>query len=85
VKRSGRSAILALLICACSSPHGRPPGGWVLSQRTQVVLLGTGTPNADPERMGSCTAVVVDGVPYLVDCGPGVVRRAAQAAERGVA
>jgi len=44
---------------------------------TQVVLLGTGTPNVDPERSGPAVAVVVNGVPYLVDFGPGVVRRAA--------
>jgi ribonuclease BN (tRNA processing enzyme) len=48
---------------------------------TKVVLLGTGTPNADPERSGPAVAVVVNGTAYLVDSGPGVVRRAA-AAER---
>jgi ribonuclease BN (tRNA processing enzyme) len=53
-------------------------------ERTQVVLLGTGTPNADPARSGPAVAVVVDDVPYLVDFGPGVVRRAAAAWERGV-
>lgn len=50
--------------------------------RTRVVLLGTGTPNADPERWGPAVAVVVDSVAYLVDAGPGVVRRAAGAARR---
>jgi ribonuclease Z len=44
---------------------------------TQVVLLGTGTPNVDPERSGPAVAIVVNGTPYLVDFGPGVVRRAA--------
>ena len=42
---------------------------------TQVVL-GTGTPGADPDRSGPATAVVVNGSAYLVDFGPGVVRRA---------
>jgi len=50
---------------------------------TQLVMLGTGTPNADPERSGPAVAVVVRGVPYLVDCGPGVVRRAAAARQAG--
>ena len=50
----------------------------------QVVLLGTGTPNADPARSGPCVAIVVDGCPYLIDFGPGVVRRAAAAHEAGV-
>ena len=45
---------------------------------TQVVLLGTGTPNVDPERSGPAVAIVVNGSPYLVDFGPGVVRRAAE-------
>jgi ribonuclease BN (tRNA processing enzyme) len=48
------------------------------------VLLGTGTPNADPDRSGPSVAVVVNGVAYLVDCGPGVVRRAAAAFRKGV-
>ena len=47
-----------------------------------VVLLGTGTPNADPDRSGPSVAVVADGQAYLVDAGPGVVRRAAAAAAR---
>lgn len=51
------------------------------TSQTKVVLLGTGTPNADPERSGPAVAVVVNGAAYLVDCGPGVVRRAV-AAER---
>jgi ribonuclease BN (tRNA processing enzyme) len=47
--------------------------------RTRVVILGTGTPNADPDRSGPAVAVVVDDQAYLVDAGAGVVRRAAQA------
>ncbi|HAM53041.1 MAG TPA: MBL fold metallo-hydrolase [Nitrospiraceae bacterium] len=46
---------------------------------TQLVLLGTGTPQPDPDRSGPATAVVVNGSAYLVDFGPGVVRRAAAA------
>jgi ribonuclease BN (tRNA processing enzyme) len=51
---------------------------------TQVVVLGTGTPLADPERSGPAVAVVVNGTAYLVDCGPGVVRRAAAAEKNGI-
>jgi ribonuclease BN (tRNA processing enzyme) len=54
------------------------------ASKTQVVMLGTGTPYADPERSGPATAVVVNGTPYLVDCGPGVIRRVAQAHKNGV-
>ena len=46
----------------------------------RVVVLGTGTPNADPERSGPAVAIVAGGQAYLVDAGPGVVRRAAAAA-----
>ena len=46
----------------------------------RVVILGTGTPNADPDRWGPAVAVVSGGRAYLVDAGAGVVRRAAAAA-----
>lgn len=45
-------------------------------------MLGTGNPVPDPDRSGPATAVVVDGVAYVFDCGPGVVRRAAAAAKK---
>jgi ribonuclease BN (tRNA processing enzyme) len=49
---------------------------------TQVVILGTGTPRADPARSGPAVAVIYNGRAYLFDAGPGVVRRAAAAAAR---
>ena len=48
--------------------------------KTQLVILGTGTPIINPDRSGPAVAVVVNGSAYLVDFGPGVVRRAAAAA-----
>src|SRR6266478_5645920 len=72
------SAILAASLAAQQQSSSSPPG------KTQVVLLGTGTPNADPDRSGPATAIVVNGSAYLVDFGPGVVRRAAEAARRGI-
>ena len=54
------------------------------STRTRVVLLGTGTPVPDPDRSGPATLIVVDDRAYLVDFGPGVVRRAEAAALKGV-
>ena len=44
---------------------------------TKLIVLGSGTPNPDPNRGGSAYALVVNETPYLVDFGPGVVRRAA--------
>ncbi|MGD9002673.1 MAG: MBL fold metallo-hydrolase [Anaerolineae bacterium] len=51
---------------------------------SKIVLLGTGTPNADPVRSGPSVAVVVNHTAYVVDVGPGVVRRAAAAYQAGV-
>ncbi len=53
-----------------------------VAQDTRVVLLGTGTPNPQPEHSGPSVAVISSDHVYLVDCGPGVVRRAAQAGIR---
>ena len=53
-------------------------------ESTQIVLLGTGTPNADPDRSGPSVAIVAGDAPYLIDFGPGVVRRAAAAFQQGV-
>ena len=50
-----------------------------MPQDTRVILLGTGTPNPDPERSGPSVAVVSGSHVYVVDCGPGIVRRAVQA------
>jgi len=45
---------------------------------TKVIVLGSGTPNPNPERYGSSYAVVVDDKAYIVDFGPGSVRRMAE-------
>lgn len=52
--------------------------------KTQIVLLGTGTPIPDPERSGPSVAIVVNDTPYIVDFGPGVVRRAEAAYRQGI-
>lgn len=56
-----------------------------LSATTQLVFLGTGTPNPNPDRLGACAAVIVNGQPYLVDAGAGCVRQAMRAKRNGVA
>jgi len=48
-----------------------------LYSETKLIVLGSGTPNPDPNRAGSAYAIVVNETPYLVDFGPGVIRRAA--------
>jgi len=51
---------------------------------SKVVLLGTGTPNAEVDKSGPSVAIVAGGNAYLVDFGPGVVRRAKAAFELGL-
>ena len=82
----GRTALAgqppAKSVSAESSPSKSTPAKPATA--TRVVVLGTGTPAPDPDRSGPAVAVVVNGRAYLVDCGPGVVRRAAAAEKNGI-
>jgi ribonuclease BN (tRNA processing enzyme) len=49
---------------------------------TRIVMLGSGTPNPDPERSGPAVAIVAGGRAYLVDAGAGLMRRAEAAREK---
>lgn len=72
MKLSSLKFAAAIILCASTAlPQ---------NTRTQLVILGTGTPIINPDRSGPSVAVVVNGSAYLVDFGPGVVRRAAAAA-----
>lgn len=82
--RMCRATAVSVVLLATTSATARQPVSAAANQ-TQVVLLGTGNPPADPDRSGPATAVVVNGTPYLVDFGAGVVRRAKSAVvEKGV-
>jgi len=87
----GALALAAVIACTAAR-DAAAAGGDSLRVRpaadsvgTAVVMLGTGTPNADPERSGPCVAIVAGGKAYLVDAGPGLVRRAAGANRNGIA
>ena len=71
------ATIIAVLLNAEPS-HAQTPS------RTQLIILGSGTPIPDPERSGPSVAIVVDSVAYLFDAGTGVIRRAAAAARTGI-
>lgn len=47
------------------------------STSSQIVFLGTGTPNPDPNHSGPSLAIIVNNTAYLVDFGPGLIRKAA--------
>lgn len=49
---------------------------------TQLLLLGTGTPNIEYDRYQSGYAVIVDDRVYIVDCGGGTLQRIAEARQR---
>ena len=66
--------VMTAVIGLISSPACS--GEYQSSGITKIVMLGTGTPNPAPEAAGPALAIVVNGTPYLVDFGTGVVRQA---------
>ena len=79
--RFAMRVVVAVVLGACVCAVAQDEKG----SGTQVVILGTGTPRPDPDRSGPAVAVVVNGKAYLIDFGPGVVRRAAAAQRKGIA
>jgi len=80
-----RLVCLVVLLGVVLLPAARSDAGAPTENRkTSIVFLGTGTPIADPDRSGPSVAIVVNGTPYLVDFGPGVIRRAEAARRQGV-
>ena len=73
--------VLAVVFTAPAPAQAAPTAG---PPAVRVVILGTGTPNADPERSGPSVAVVVGDEAYLFDAGPGIVRRAAAAKKESI-
>lgn len=74
-----------LFALALALPGIAAPVGLSAADRlsTKIIMLGTGTPRPNPDRSGPATAIVVGDRAYLIDFGPGVVRRAAAAAAKG--
>ncbi|MGI9167820.1 MAG: MBL fold metallo-hydrolase [Pyrinomonadaceae bacterium] len=67
---------LVLLLASLVSAQQAPTAA---ASKTRIVMLGTGTPGPLPDRSGPATAIVVNDTAYLVDFGPGIVRRASAA------
>ncbi len=47
------------------------------SDTTKLVILGSGTPNPSPLQSGCALAIIVLDTPYIIDFGPGLIRKAA--------
>jgi ribonuclease BN (tRNA processing enzyme) len=66
------AALPAALVAPAAYAQQRPSGA--ADPRDKLLLLGTqGGPNFLPERSETASAVIRDGVPYLVDCGYGTL------------
>ena len=54
------------------------------THHTRLLMLGTGNPAPDPDRLGPATAILTDSSAYLVDAGIGIIRRWQAAVDRGL-
>jgi ribonuclease Z len=75
------SAILTLAILLALQPAAAQRD-FSDSEITKLVLLGTGNPNPSPDQSGCALALVVRDTPYIIDFGPGLVRRSASMTPR---
>lgn len=66
-----------LLICLFAATPIFAQRDFSDSDTTKLVILGSGTPNPSPFQSGCSLAVIVFDTPYIVDFGPGLVRKAA--------
>jgi ribonuclease BN (tRNA processing enzyme) len=69
------TALLVALWLSVPAIRLQPYEAKAPANRTEIILLGTGTPYPDPDSSGPATAVVVDGRVFLFDAGAGVMRR----------
>lgn len=69
--------LLALLLISLLQAPSLGQRDFSSSDVTKLVLLGTGTPNPSPTQSGCSMAILVNQVPYIIDFGPGLIRKAA--------
>ncbi len=81
IARPGGLVALALCAVATHSPAVAQNAAPTQTPRqTQIVMLGTaGGPPLHADRSEPATLLIVDGRPYLIDCGIGTARRLAEA------
>ena len=69
--------MMLFALISTAAVQAAAPKPYAPSDITRVVFLGTGNPNADPQHSGNSVAIVVWDTPYIVDFGPGLIRKAA--------
>ena len=74
--------ILTTLLISLSISLSYAQRNFSNSDITKVVMLGTGNPNPSPSQSGCSVAIIVNDTPYIVDFGPGLIRRAAAMSPR---
>ncbi len=78
-----KKIFLFIIMAIISIPHfSYTQDAKIDSSFTKVVLLGTGNPNPDPKHSGCSVAIIVNNTPYIVDFGPGLIRKAASMSPR---
>jgi ribonuclease BN (tRNA processing enzyme)/pimeloyl-ACP methyl ester carboxylesterase len=75
---SSSTTILPAQASLVASPVASPP-----AQRSQILMLGTGTPVIDAAHSGTSIGILVRGSLYIFDAGPGVERRLLEAVAKG--
>ncbi len=73
---------LTLVLIGIAQTHCMAQRNFSDSETTKLVLLGTGNPNPSPEQSGCALALVVNETSYIVDFGPGLIRKAASLTPR---
>ncbi len=72
-----RSLTLSILLIIVLMQNSHAQRDYSDSHITKLVLLGTGNPNPSPHQSGCSLALLVNNTPYIIDFGPGLIRRAA--------
>lgn len=69
--------ILLLLLFSCWVMNAFSQRDFSDSDTTRLVILGSGNPNPSPSQSGCSVAIIVFDTPYIIDFGPGLIRKAA--------
>ena len=72
-----KSRLLILFIISLLTANVFAQRDFSDSDTTKLVILGSGTPVPSPFQSGCSIAIIVFNTPYIIDFGPGLIRKAA--------